>query len=104
MVVKLNILAHVGSIAASVSYGKFPSKTYELGRLAVDAPDLPTLEEASVREFRVVLLPDEGFPTSPIRGSRPIVTLVRYTARWICDSFGYRFFTFWWGDIGGACL
>jgi hypothetical protein len=32
----------------------------------------PTLEEASVRLFRVVLLPAEGFPTKPIRGSRPI--------------------------------
>ena len=32
----------------------------------------PTLEEASVRLFRVVLLPADGFPTRPMRGSRPI--------------------------------
>ena len=32
----------------------------------------PTLEEASVRLLRVVLFPAEGFPTSPIRGSRGI--------------------------------
>lgn len=32
----------------------------------------PTFEEASVRLFRVVLLPAEGFPTRPMRGSRPI--------------------------------
>lgn len=30
----------------------------------------PTLEEASVRLFSVVLLPAEGLPTSPMRGSR----------------------------------
>jgi hypothetical protein len=33
----------------------------------------PTLEEASVRLLRVELLPAEGFPTKPIRGSRGIV-------------------------------
>lgn len=33
----------------------------------------PTLEEASVRLFRVVDLPAEGLPTRPIRGSRGIV-------------------------------
>jgi hypothetical protein len=35
---------------------------------------LPTLDEASVRLFKVVLLPDDGFPTSPIKGSRPMLT------------------------------
>lgn len=30
----------------------------------------PTLEEASVRLFRVVLFPAEGLPTRPINGSR----------------------------------
>ena len=33
----------------------------------------PTLEEASVNEFRVLDLPALGFPTSPMRGSRGIV-------------------------------
>jgi hypothetical protein len=33
----------------------------------------PTLEVASVRLFNVVLLPDEGLPTRPIRGSRGIL-------------------------------
>jgi hypothetical protein len=35
----------------------------------------PTLELASVRLLRVVLLPLEGLPTRPIRGSRGIVIL-----------------------------
>lgn len=30
----------------------------------------PILEDASVKEFKVVLLPDEGLPTKPIKGSR----------------------------------
>jgi len=33
----------------------------------------PTLELASVKLFNVVLLPLEGLPTNPIRGSRGIV-------------------------------
>lgn len=33
----------------------------------------PTFEEASVKLFKVVLLPDEGLPTKPIKGSRPIL-------------------------------
>jgi hypothetical protein len=33
----------------------------------------PTFEEASVRLFRVVDLPDEGLPTKPIKGSRGIL-------------------------------
>lgn len=37
----------------------------------------PTFEEASVKLFRVVLLPDEGFPTKPINGSRPILYVHR---------------------------
>jgi hypothetical protein len=35
----------------------------------------PTLELASVRLLSVVLLPLEGLPTRPIRGSRGIVRL-----------------------------
>jgi hypothetical protein len=35
----------------------------------------PTLELASVRLLSVVLLPLEGLPTRPIRGSRGIVLL-----------------------------
>lgn len=34
---------------------------------------LPTLELASVKLFNVVLLPLEGLPTNPIKGSRGIV-------------------------------
>lgn len=34
--------------------------------------DLPTFDEASVRLLRVVLFPEEGLPTRPIRGSRGI--------------------------------
>lgn len=33
----------------------------------------PTLELASVKLFSVVLLPLEGLPTNPIKGSRGIV-------------------------------
>ena len=32
------------------------------------------MDEASVRLFNVVLLPEEGFPTRPIRGSRGMVS------------------------------
>lgn len=34
----------------------------------------PTLEEASVRLFRVVLFPAEGLPTRPINGSRGMMS------------------------------
>lgn len=34
----------------------------------------PTLLVASVNELRVVLLPEEGLPTRPIRGSRGMLT------------------------------
>lgn len=33
----------------------------------------PTFEDASVKLFNVVDLPEEGFPTRPIRGSRGII-------------------------------
>lgn len=33
----------------------------------------PTFDDASVRLFNVVDLPEEGFPTRPIRGSRGII-------------------------------
>jgi hypothetical protein len=36
----------------------------------------PTLEVASVKLFNVVLLPDEGLPTRPMRGSRGILGCV----------------------------
>lgn len=37
----------------------------------------PTLDVASVKLFNVVLLPLEGLPTSPIKGSRGIVELLK---------------------------
>lgn len=33
----------------------------------------PTLDDASVKEFSMVDLPADGFPTRPIRGSRGIL-------------------------------
>lgn len=36
----------------------------------------PTFEVASVRELSVVLLPDDGLPTRPMRGSRGMVIKV----------------------------
>ena len=36
----------------------------------------PTLELASVKLFSVVLLPLDGLPTNPIKGSRGIVRVV----------------------------
>jgi len=55
------------------SYGKFP-RAHELqgveeGHVVYE----PTFEEASVKLFKVVLLPEDGLPTRPIKGSRPIV-------------------------------
>jgi hypothetical protein len=54
----------------------------------------PTLELASVRLLSVVLLPLEGLPTRPIRGSRGIVKLGGGVAMpwsfhfhlWSCDK------------------
>jgi hypothetical protein len=47
----------------------------------------PTLELASVRLLSVVLLPLEGLPTRPIRGSRGIVML-----GWRgCDALEFSF-------------
>jgi hypothetical protein len=43
----------------------------------------PTFEVASVKLFRVVLLPDDGLPTKPINGSRGILCEVDY------DSISY---------------
>jgi hypothetical protein len=37
----------------------------------------PTLEDASVKLFRVVLLPLDGLPTKPIKGSRGIVVFCK---------------------------
>jgi hypothetical protein len=36
---------------------------------------IPTFAVVSVRELRVVDLPDEGLPTSPISGSRGMLEL-----------------------------
>lgn len=62
------------------AYGKFPAACYQLecpwtGR-AGSGQDRPTLDEASVREFRVDDLPALGLPTSPIKGSRGILEAV----------------------------
>lgn len=53
---------------------------------------LPTLLEASVRELRVVDLPEDGLPTRPMRGSRGIVMGMPfrlgsgvYLRNWGCD-------------------
>lgn len=43
--------------------------------IAVEAHK-PTLDVASVKLFNVVLLPLEGLPTSPIKGSRGILACV----------------------------
>jgi hypothetical protein len=41
---------------------------------------LPTLDVASVKLLSVVLFPDEGLPTRPIKGSRGIVSALQ---RWL---------------------
>ncbi len=80
-----------------ISYGKFPASPSQSSTLVEDTVfvDLPTLELASVRLsvttrdqkitwdirmggylpylFKVVDLPDDGFPTRPMSGSRGIV-------------------------------
>lgn len=69
----------LGSEPRRVSYGKLPiQKREKYQYLAVqearsDTGYRPTLEEASVRLFRVVLFPAEGLPTRPISGSRGMV-------------------------------
>ena len=55
-------------------YGKLPVPNQFVSRHQHEREDYkPTFEEASVRLFRVVLLPDEGLPTNPINGSRGIL-------------------------------
>lgn len=47
----------------------------------------PTLDDESVRLLRVVDLPDDGLPTSPMSGSRGMVgRCVRLWWRWCCRS------------------
>lgn len=43
----------------------------------------PTLEEASVKLLSVLLFPEDGLPTSPMRGSRGM-------ARWNCRVDRWR--------------
>lgn len=46
--------------------------------------NVPTLEDASVRLFRVVDFPEDGLPTKPIKGSLPIL----YTVLLVVIGFG----------------
>jgi hypothetical protein len=60
------------------AYGKFPEREVSIINLAhiEETASMcypPTLEEASVRELRVLDLPALGLPTKPIRGSLPIL-------------------------------
>lgn len=61
-------MARLGSMVVK---GKFPGRCHQhvtgRWRLKVGAP---TLAVVSVRELRVVDLPDDGLPTRPMRGSR----------------------------------
>lgn len=58
------------------AYGKFPIAPDQLGGSLIwkncrgRHDDGPTLDEASVSEFKVEDLPALGLPTSPIKGSR----------------------------------
>lgn len=45
-------------------------KERDFGRKKIDCA--PTLDVASVKLFKVVLLPDDGLPTRAMRGSRGI--------------------------------
>ena len=75
------------------SYGKLPESNGQPGSLGVrhSSSDLPTFELASVKLggrqlgyeqaenahlFRVVLFPEDGLPTRPIRGSRGMTAYV----------------------------
>jgi len=60
------------------SYGKLPGRGFVSFRFAIEGHRFypPTLEVASVKLFNVVLLPDEGLPTRPMRGSRGILGIV----------------------------
>lgn len=51
---------------------------YEVGRMVDGAPDLA---EASVKLFRVVLFPDDGLPTSAMRGSRGMASGLRLSSK-----------------------
>lgn len=58
------------------SYGKLPAGLVSASSRIGDGAHLvypPTLEVASVKLLSVELLPDEGLPTRPIRGSLPMI-------------------------------
>lgn len=63
-----------------IPYGKFPEpqldqpESCSVEWKAFKAEYEPTLEEASVNEFSVLDFPALGLPTSPMRGSRGIVS------------------------------
>lgn len=66
------------------AYGKLPKKisarlarTCSLGTQGRRADYRPTLDEASVKLLRVELLPAEGLPTRPMRGSRGMASKER---------------------------
>lgn len=54
----------------------------------------PTLEEASVRELRVLDLPALGLPTRPMRGSRGMVDVCQI---WWEGGFVFRVYIRRWG-------
>lgn len=66
------------------AYGKLPKKisarlarACSLGTQGRRADYRPTLDEASVKLLRVELLPAEGLPTRPMRGSRGMASKER---------------------------
>jgi hypothetical protein len=61
-----------------LAYGKLPADSIvsllKINRGVALRGYIPTLEVASVKLFSVVLFPDEGLPTKPIKGSRGMVS------------------------------
>lgn len=72
------------------AYGKLPideQVSTIVSKVAVQSRKyVPTLEEASVKLFRVVLLPADGLPTSPMRGSRGMAGLLKVEAGGVGDA------------------
>ena len=69
-----------------MTYGKLPKRrvpiSNQIAKSLYSSHYEPTFDEASVRLLSVVLLPAEGFPTRPTRGSRGIAGLWRGCESW----------------------
>ena len=69
-------------VAEEEAYGKLPAASRSTSAQMIEGhAGAPALAVASVRLLSVVLLPDDGLPTRPIRGSRGILEYYDFESR-----------------------